>query len=317
MKKSCSIFLFLAIAVTMSAQQAPQYTQFLLNNYGLNPAVSGSESGLQCTVGRRTQWNGFQFSPETNFASFCKDIGKKGYRRYWHGIGAYVESDKIGVFNNQQITASYAIHLKLSDVYYLSFGLAAGAKNIALSNLVFDGSDPAIMKHAPSVWLPTFVPGAYLYSKKITIGVGVRDIYPKKLKQGSTQIGTESNLLPTVYLSFSKKYRSVEYDYSFRPAVLIQSSLNGIPSVSLNFMAVYVGRIGFGASYRSMDAVCAILQVRVLKNIIIGLSYDYTVSKLRTAHANAFEGIMSFSPMPIGDEEYNKLRASKCPSFDL
>ncbi len=317
MKKKCNLFFLLLLAVGMRAQQGNQYTQFLLNEYGLNPAVAGSENGLRFMVGRRSQWVGFEFSPETNFASFCKDLGKKGYKYYWHGIGAYVESDKFGVFNNQQITGSYAIHFKVSYSYYLSFALAAGAKNVALSNLVFNSSDPAIMQRGPSVWIPTIIPGAYLYSKSVTIGAGIRDLYQNKLKQGNSEIGTKTRLLPTAYITLSKKYRSRAYDYTFIPAVLVQSSFSGIPSVTLNCMAVYMGRVGFGFSYRSMDAMCAILQVRVLKNVIIGLSYDYTVSRLRAAHANSLEGMMGFTPIQTSDEEYNQFRMSKCPAFDL
>ena len=317
MKKNCSIFFLIMIATVMCAQQGNQYTQFLLNEYGLNPAVAGSENGLRFMVGRRSQWVGFEFSPETNFASFCKDLGKKGYKYYWHGIGAYVESDKFGVFNNQQVTGSYAIHFKVSHDYYLSFAVAAGAKNVALSNMVFNSSDPAIMQRGPSVWIPTVVPGAYLYSKKITIGAGIRDLYQNKLKQGESTIGKETHLLPTAYITLSRKYRSIGYDYTIIPAVLIQSSFTGIPSVALNCMVAYMGRVSFGVSYRSMDAMCAIVQVRVLKNVIIGLSYDYTVSRLRAAHANSWEGMMGFSPIQVGDEEYNQFKMSKCPSFDL
>lgn len=315
MKKIIYIFLFTGFS--LCAQQTVQYTQFLLNEYGTNPAVSGANSGLNFMVGRRTQWIGFDYAPETNFASFCKDFGKKGYKYYWHGIGAYIENDKYGVFNNQMISGSYAIHFKLPHGYYIGLGIAAGAKNIALSNLVFDPGDPALLQRSPDVWLPIVIPGVYFYSKKISIGMGIHNLYKNKLTQSDNQIGSNSRLSPTAYLTISKKYRSLEYDYTYVPAIHIVSTFNGIPSVNLNFIAIYRGRIGFGVSYRSQDAVSAILQVRVLKNVIIGLAYDYTVSRFRSANASSLEGMMGFSPIPSGDEEYSILKASKCPTFDF
>ncbi|MCX6295908.1 MAG: PorP/SprF family type IX secretion system membrane protein, partial [Bacteroidetes bacterium] len=114
------LFLFLAFAA--NAQQAVQYSQFMMNEYGLNPAVAGSDKGINVMVGRRVQWRGFAFAPETNFASVTKSFGKKGYKLFWHGVGAYVEQDKFGIFTNKVVYASYAIHLKLSSKYYFSAG---------------------------------------------------------------------------------------------------------------------------------------------------------------------------------------------------
>jgi type IX secretion system PorP/SprF family membrane protein len=312
----------LVIAVTLIVQELPaqlatHYTQFLLNEYGTNPAVSGSNSGLNFLVGRRTQWVGFESAPETNFASFCKDLGKKGYTYYWHGIGGYIENDKFGVFTSQMISVSYAMHFKLPKGMFFSMGLAGGVKNVALSNLVFNGNDPALQQRSPDVWLPTFMPGVYLYSKRTSIGIGVKDLYKSSLKQKDMQIGSHSKLPPTAYITLSRKYRSYEYDYTYVPAVQIQTSFAGLPSVSLNFMALYRGRVGMGISYRSQDAFSAVLQVRVLKNVIIGLAYDYSISRIRSANANSLEGMLGFSPLDVNDNEYDIIQSSKCPSFEF
>jgi type IX secretion system PorP/SprF family membrane protein len=291
----------------------------MLNEYGSNPAVAGAyNSGINFLIGRRAQWIGFDYSPETNFASAFFTLGKKGYKYYWHGIGAYIENDKYGVFNNQLISASYAFHFKIVRDYYLSLGIAGGAKNYALSNLLFITTDPALTTRSPSVWIPTFTPGVYLHTKKFSVGLSVKDLYQTKLQQGHTAIGIDSKLDPTAYITLSRKYRSLEYDYVYIPAIQLQMPVTGgIPSVNLNFIALYRGRVGMGVSYRSQDAVSAILQVRVMKNIIIGLSYDYTISRFRRANPNSLEGMLGFSPIATGEEEYNATKASKCPTFDF
>jgi type IX secretion system PorP/SprF family membrane protein len=291
----------------------------MLNEYGSNPAVAGAyNTGINFLVGRRQQWMGFDYAPETNFASAFFTIGKKGYKYFWHGIGAYIENDKYGVFNNQLISASYAFHFKVSRGYYLSLGLQGGAKNYALSNLLFISSDPALTLQSPSVWIPTFTPGIYMHTKKFSVGIAVKDLYQNKMQQGHRIIGLEGKLDPTAYITISRKYISMEYDYVYIPAIQIQEPINGgIPSVDFNFIALYRGRVGMGVSYRSQDAISAILQVRVMKNIIIGFSYDYTVSKFRRANPHSLEGMMGFSPIATGEEEYNSTKVSKCPTFDF
>lgn len=304
----------------LEAQQTTHYTQFMLNEYGINPALAGAtNSGINFLIGRRTQWIGFDYAPETNFASCFFTLGKKGgINYYWHGIGAYVENDKYGVFNNQLIAASYAFHFKIVRNYLLSLGLAAGAKNLALSNLVFNSNDPALTTRSPSIWIPTFIPGIYLSSKKFTVGIAVKDLYKSHLKQGSKSIGLDNQLPPTAYITASRKYRSLEYDYVYIPAIQIQQPLTGgIPLVDLNFIALYRGRVGMGVSYRVLDAVSAVLQIRVLKNVVIGFSYDYALSRFRAANPHSLEGMLGFSPVASGDEEYNTTKASKCPTFDF
>ena len=317
MKKYSSILLISFFIVAAQAQQAVQYSQFMLNDYVQNPAVAGSNKGLMVMIGRRTQWRGFAYAPETNFASITKDFGKKGYKRYWHGLGAYVEQDKFGIFSNKAVYASYAIHLKLSATYYLSFGIAGGMKSVALNNSIFDGNDPALMAHSYKILLPDFTPGLYLYSKKTSIGVSLKNIYKNDLKEGSKEIGTDGKLKPTIFFSLNHKYKSAGYDFVFVPALNVQSNLIGIPSAQANFMAYYRQRLGIGVSYRSQDAVSAIIQIRILKNVLIGFAYDYTVSKFRVANANSAEFMMGFSPV-MASEGYDKPGgAADCPKFEF
>jgi hypothetical protein len=82
-------------------------------------------------------------------------------------------------------------------------------------------------------------------------------------------------------------------------------------------MAYYHKRVGLGLSYRMHDAVSAMLQVRVFSNIVIGFSYDYTISRFRAADANSTEIMMGFSPI-MASENYERAEgAANCPRFEL
>ena len=45
---------------TAIAQQAAQYTQYMVNPYLMNPALSSVEDMIDIKTGYRTQWVGFQ-----------------------------------------------------------------------------------------------------------------------------------------------------------------------------------------------------------------------------------------------------------------
>lgn len=317
MRKAITILFSLLLTLSADAQQAVQYSQFMLNDYGLNPAVAGSNNGLMIMMGRRTQWRGFDLAPETNFASVTKDFGKKGYRYYWHGLGAYVEQDKFGLFTNKSAYGSYAIHLKLSSKYYFSFGIAAGIKSVAITDSFIDIADPALTMQNQKVVIPDIIPGLYLYSKKLSLGLSIRNIYKNSLKQGSKEIGTKGRLQPTAVFMVSRKYRSAGYDYVFVPGINIQSNFIGIPSAQFNFMAYFRQRIGLGLSYRAHDAVSAIVQIRVFKNVVVGFAYDYTVSRFRSANANSTEIMMGITPVMSSQGYDTPNGAADCPKFDF
>lgn len=317
MKKTSCFFLIFLLAGLLHAQQNVEYTQFMLNDYGLNPAVAGEGKGILFMVGRRVQWGGFAGGPESNFASVTKSFGKKGYKRYWHGLGAYIEQDKYGIFTNKAAYGSYTIHLKLSSKYYLGFGIAGGIKSVALTNTIYNENDPALLNRNPRVIIPDFIPGIYLYSKKIFAGISIRNLYKNTLTQGGKEIGTGSKLLPNIYFTLGKKYVSSGYDFIFVPEMHVQASFTALPVVNLNFMTYYRKRIGAGISYRIHDAVSGIIQVRIFSNVVLGFAYDFTVSKFRAAKANSTEIMFGFSPV-MSTENYDRpADAVNCPKFEL
>jgi hypothetical protein len=58
MKKVFLTLTIVSIAVTGFAQQRPHYTQYILNNYILNPAISGIENYTDVKLSARDQWVG-------------------------------------------------------------------------------------------------------------------------------------------------------------------------------------------------------------------------------------------------------------------
>ena len=67
MKKIAIIALINVIAIAAVAQQKPHYTQYVLNQYIINPAISGIENYVDVKLSARDQWVGLSGAPKTAY----------------------------------------------------------------------------------------------------------------------------------------------------------------------------------------------------------------------------------------------------------
>ena len=313
--------ILLFISCNGISQQTPQFTQFTFNKYGYNPAAAGTNrnSGLEVILGTRRQWMGFEHAPVTNFLSCNYTIKPQRSYKLWHNIGAYMSKEQVGLYRNEGYYLSYTLHLPISKKYTMSFGIFAGARNLAIDRNLFSMSAPVYAPtHSGYFFVyPDFIPGIRLYSKKIFFDVSVQQLYKNRQVQGNNQIGNKSVLVPQLYTSFGKKFQ-LNNGLMLIPAISVHSSFANIPSVELNMMAYYAKRIGFGATLRNKDFVSGIFQIRFLKNLTAGVSYDYSVNRMNSAAANTLEFMIGLTPMMTAMDA-NKARNSvaKCPNFDF
>ena len=102
------------------------------------------------------------------------------------------------------------------------------------------------------------------------------------------------------------------------PAVNVHSSLTNIPSVELNVMAYYFKRVGVGVSVRNKDFISGIFQIRILKNITAGFSYDYSINKLNAMAPRTVEFMLGLTPLiTLFGNENERFNVARCPSFDF
>lgn len=85
MKKNVIVLICLALGLCGSpavfAQQKPHYTQYVLNQFIVNPAVTGIENYIDLKFSHRHQWVGIQDAPVTSYMSVHGPIGKTDYRK--------------------------------------------------------------------------------------------------------------------------------------------------------------------------------------------------------------------------------------------
>ncbi|HRD40546.1 MAG TPA: type IX secretion system membrane protein PorP/SprF, partial [Bacteroidia bacterium] len=65
MKRFIYILFGILLLASANAQQLPQYTQYMLNEFAINPAVAGKEEFADVRSNNRYQWVGITDAPRT------------------------------------------------------------------------------------------------------------------------------------------------------------------------------------------------------------------------------------------------------------
>ena len=192
------------------AQQFPQYTQFIFNKIGYNPAASGTSinAPYELIIGARTQWFGFTNNPKSAFVSFNYNFIPKRSVTKWHNVGVYVDQDQAGNFVHNDVWLSYTFHLLLAKKTIMSVGLFAGIKQFKLTKNNLYLNDPAVSgSDASVIAYPDLVPGIRLTNKKFFVDFSIQQASIFKQSGIGGQIGSPSKLLPHYNFSAGHKIK--------------------------------------------------------------------------------------------------------------
>jgi type IX secretion system PorP/SprF family membrane protein len=313
------------IAFTARAQQKPHYTQYILNQYIVNPALTGIENYTDIKLSHRHQWTGIQDAPVTSYLTIHGPIGKKDYRttatsfevpgenprgkQYWqdytsaephHGVGLQVINDVTGPLSNFSAYGTYAYHIGLTPRTSLSGGFGAGISRISLDAEKLDfGStvvDPAVYAQNGVLNKSRFdmMAGLYLYSPDYFIGLSVQQIVPSKIDFSNNAIRPkEGKSVPHIFATAGYRFL-VGYDFNLIPSIMVKY-INPMPTqIEANVKLQYQDFLWVGAGYRYKDGFNGMLGVNVSNTVNVGYAYDYTTSRLNNFSKGTHEIILGF-----------------------
>ncbi|MFM2338183.1 MAG: hypothetical protein RL115_1376 [Bacteroidota bacterium] len=343
MKRLFYFFVSMAgLATQSAAQQRPHYTQYILNNYILNPALSGIENYTDLKLSVRDQWVGLNGAPKTMYLSIQGPIGKKDYRTsstsfqvpgqnprggaYWesytaaephHGAGLTIVNDKTGSFNRFSANATYAYHLGINANTNLAGGFSAGISNISIDRTKHDFSgagdpfDPATgtsLSGALNKIRPDVGFGLWLYSRNYFVGLSAQQIIPQKLTfVDDAAILQKGRLVPHLFFTAGYRFLLGE-DVNAIPSVMMKYIKNSsTPSIQpeLNIKLQYRDDVWLGGGYRYQNGFAAMAGINVGNLFNVGYAYDFTTTALNTVSRGTHELVVGFL---IGNKY-----SEKCP----
>lgn len=309
--------------LSIAAQQKPHYTQYILNQYIINPALTGIENYTDVRVSHRHQWVGIQDAPVTTYLTVHGAIGKKDYRttatsfgvpgenprgkRYWeeytaaephHGIGLQVLNDATGPLSRFGAYVTYAYHIGLSPRTSISAGFGAGMTNLSLnaSKLQFSTPvDPAVASSGVlKQWKPDLNAGIYLYSSDFFIGLSAQQVIPQRVEfSDNTVRQVEGKIVPHLFGTAGYRFLAGE-DFNFTPSVMVKYVYPLPPQYEANAKLQYRDLLWLGAGYRYKDGFAAMAGLNVASKVNVGYAYDYTTSKLNNYTKGTHEIIVGF-----------------------
>ena len=325
MKGRALIFFCCFLFTGLFAQQRPYYTQYIMNNYIINPAVAGIENYWDVKASHRIQWVGLQDAPVTTYLSIHGPLKKSAYEResatsfrargenprgtaYWldyqaaephQGVGLTVLNDKTGPLNRFAAYGTYAYHLGISPYTNLSAGISVGFTNMSLdaSKLNFGTYtiDPAVAGSGMINRIkPDISAGLWLYSRDYFVGLSAQQIVPQNIAFSDNTVSLSSGkLIPHLFLSAGYRM-SVSEDISVLPSLLVRY-INPLPlGVDINTKLQYQDIFWLGGSYRYQDGFAGMLGFNLNSSINIGYSYDIQTSRLNTVSKGTHEILIGF-----------------------
>ncbi len=325
MKRLSSFCLFYLVMLAASAQQKPHYTQYILNNYILNPALSGIENYFDTKLSVRDQWVGLNGAPKTTYLTIHGPLGKQDTKTsatsfeipggnprgeaYWesytaskphHGIGLTVVNDRTGNFNNFTANVTYAYHIGLSPATNLSAGFGAGINQLRMdrSKVDFGGgsvADPALASGNVNQLKPDMNAGLWLYSKNYFVGLSAQQVIPQSRSFGTNTAPVKGRTIPHLFATAGYRLL-INDDINALPSILMKyvSGTPATPQFDLNIKLQYHDLLWAGASYRLEDGYAAMIGVNVGNTFNVGYAYDFTKTALNTASKGTHEIVIGF-----------------------
>ncbi|WP_244828258.1 PorP/SprF family type IX secretion system membrane protein [Carboxylicivirga sediminis] len=282
--------LLLLCSGKVSAQQEPLYTQYMFNTVSVNPAYAGTRNAMNLLLLSRMQWTGMAGAPRTY--DFTMHTPLNNYKM---GLGLSVVSDSHGPVNNYYVNVNYAYRVSLSESLTLSMGIKGGIYNyyVNLSDINVGDSDVAFMDNVEQRFQPNAGLGLYMYSDKFYVGASVPKLIQTELSGDQSSYGSTSDLKQHFFLMGGYVF-DLNKDLKFKPS-LITKVVNGAPpSTDLTGQFLIKDTYWLGATYRIGDAVAFIGNIRLNKQLMVGYSYDFTVSALNNYNNGSHEIIVSY-----------------------
>lgn len=268
------------------AQQLPQYSQYMLNEMAINPAVAGRDDYAEVKSNNRHQWLGITDAPRTYMLTLQGPIKDKHM-----GLGMNVYTDIVGPTRRTGMNLSYAYHLKLKDEMHLAMGLSAGLQQWGIDGnkiTLHDEGDQQLVTSYKTSPIPDFGAGLYFYEKnKFYFGISLPQLYRAPINlydqsSGNSKLSGHYNVNAAYTIDLDEEFK-------IEPSLLIKYEKPAPVKVDVGARVIYKKEVWAGLVYRHKDAISVLLGYNYKDYLMIGYSYDITTTSVRKYSSGTHE----------------------------
>jgi type IX secretion system PorP/SprF family membrane protein len=289
--------LFILLGLSASAQQEPQYTQYMCNPSVINPAYAGS-LGYGSIFGLyRAQWIGLEGAPKTLNLSYHQPLESTNL-----GLGGNILHDEIGPSRTTNLAVDISYTIRFENQSRLAFGLKVGGQllNVDYTKLNhYNPSDVSFSNNISNRFSPNLGAGLFYYNTNTYLGLSVPVIIQSKVYDEFAY--TDVNRRQHLYLMGGKVY-DLSHNLKFKPA-FVAKMVQGAP-VQLDLTGNFLINEKFtvGAAYRWNAAVSAMVRFKVSDQLSIGYGYDRETSRLANFNSGSHELFLQFDLFKINQQ---------------
>jgi type IX secretion system PorP/SprF family membrane protein len=277
-------------SIGLKAQQMPHYTQYMFNDFVINPAGAGVYDYFQIRTNHRFQWVGLVDPPMTNSIGFYGPSAKRDM-----GYGGYIYNDVTGPTSRAGITGSYAYNIAVTGDIRLSMGLSASIMQYRIDGTQLnpaDVSDPTLLNMVSTSYLPDAGLGLYLYADQFYVGLSVAQLLNNNIKIFDNKDGV--NRLKT-HINLIGAYRFwLNEDWLIEPSVMVKGTVPKELSFDLTARVEWRKMLWGAVSYRFQDAIGILVGYSFDESLFFGYSYDISVSSIRTYQTGSHEIMIGY-----------------------
>ena len=327
LNKYTILFVLMFLPILCSYSQDPRFSQFYANPLYLAPSFAGATEEYRIAVNYRNQWpaipNAFQtysFSFDHFFANFNS------------GVGILVMHDRAGSGNlsKTNIGIQYSYNIKVNKYIFIRPGLHMYYTQMGLDfwklrfsdGMSISGDTPtteqppfenvkdidagvSILGYTDRIWIGTTVdhllrPKESFYDEisrvpiKVSVFGGLQII-----KKGRLLKPLEESLSVAFHFEVQDKFTQLDLGlYWFKSPLVFGFWYRGLPGIQDGF---------------DRDAIVLLVGYKT-KQIHIGYSYDFTISRLVGATGGSHEVSMVYE-FKSNKKKKRKIHALPCPEF--
>lgn len=276
LKNVCFFLAMLAFSMSIQAQQIPTLSQFMENNYIVNPAVAGTKNFSPLVFHYKRWWSGMDDAPAMQSISSHFQASDNA------GLGGKIFNYATGPLSKMGMEATYAYQLKISsNGTKLSLGLSAQLYQVYLNKSLLkleEQDDNAILFGSEKLITPDAAFGAYFYNQKFYVGIAAYQLFNRKVDMMTDNI-LENRQVRHYFLTAGYTY-DINNNYCIEPSLLGKFIESGINQAELNIKGIYKQSFWVGLGYRTEDALIVNAGIRK-DRFVFGYAYDYSLNEIQ------------------------------------
>lgn len=309
MKNTIFLLFGLFLSAQVWSQQLPQYSQWYLHQFAINPAHAGIKQCIDVHSLFRLQWVDFEGAPRSGFMTLSIPLQARRKRIFGvrHGTGIKFETDQFGPFSMTRLNLAYAAHFNFTQNERLSLGVYGGVVQTGYDadQITTHDPDPSVYQQSNNL-SPDASFGAWFNSTNYYIGLIVRNLFRSEWEN----VGLDSR--HRFHASLNGGYRwGFRENWTLLPGFNLRIPPRSPASLDLNVHADYNNVFGIGMGFRFGDVINATAVFKIREQFSIAYTFDYSITRIQSVAKNTHEISLRFTTC-----KPDRSSAAACPLFE-